>query len=36
MSKRDPFLLIEDIINSAKKILDYTNNISFDEFTKDN
>jgi uncharacterized protein with HEPN domain len=36
MSERDPFLLIEDIIESAKKILDYTNKISFDEFTKDN
>ena len=35
MSKRDPSLLVEDIINSAKKILDYTNDISFDQFTKD-
>lgn len=35
MSERDPSLLIEDIIDSAKKILDYTNDISFDEFTKD-
>jgi uncharacterized protein with HEPN domain len=36
MSERHPSLLIEDIIDSAKKILDYTNNISFDEFIKDN
>jgi len=36
MSERASYLLIEDIIDSAKKILDYTNNISFDEFTKDN
>lgn len=35
MPERDPSLLIEDIIDSAKKILDYTNDISFDEFTKD-
>ena len=35
MSKRDPSLLIEDIINSANKILDYANNISLDEFIKD-
>lgn len=35
MSKRDPSLLIEDIIDSASKILDYTKNISFEEFTKD-
>jgi uncharacterized protein with HEPN domain len=35
MSKRDPSLLVEDIINSADKILEYTNNLSFDEFTKD-
>ena len=35
MSKRDPSLLVEDIIDSANKILDYTANFSFDEFTKD-
>jgi uncharacterized protein with HEPN domain len=35
MSERHPSLLIEDIIDSAKKILNYTNDISFDEFTKD-
>jgi uncharacterized protein with HEPN domain len=35
MSKRAPTLLIEDIIDSANKILDYTNNLSFEDFTKD-
>ena len=32
---RQIFLLVEDIIDSANKILDYTNNLSFQEFTKD-
>lgn len=35
MSKREPLLLIEDIIDSANKILDYTRSLSFEEFTKD-
>lgn len=35
MSKREPYLLIEDIIDSANKILDYTHSLSFEEFTKD-
>ena len=35
MSKREPSLLVEDIIDSAVKILDYTQNLSFEEFTKD-
>jgi uncharacterized protein with HEPN domain len=35
MSKREPYLLVEDIIESANKILSYTENVSFDEFTKD-
>jgi uncharacterized protein with HEPN domain len=35
MSKREPSLLIEDIIESANKILNYTHNLSFDEFKKD-
>jgi len=35
MSKRDPSLLVEDIIDSANKILDYTANFSFEEFIKD-
>lgn len=36
MSKREPTLLVEDIIDSANKILEYTHNLSFKEFTKDN
>jgi uncharacterized protein with HEPN domain len=35
MSKREPFLLIEDMLESATKILDYTQNLSFEEFTQD-
>ena len=35
MSKREPSLLVGDIIDSANKILDYTRNLSFEEFTKD-
>lgn len=35
MSKRNPKLLVEDIIDSALKILDYTHNLSFIEFTND-
>jgi uncharacterized protein with HEPN domain len=35
MSERDPSLLIEDIIDSAKKILNYTKNLSFDDFSND-
>ena len=34
MSKRSPTLLVEDIIDSANKILDYTNNLSFADFTQ--
>jgi len=36
MSKRTPKLLLEDIIESAEKILQYTKSISFEEFSKDN
>lgn len=36
MSKREPKLLISDILESAYKILDYTAGLSFEEFTKDN
>lgn len=36
MSKRTPKLLLEDIIESAEKILQYTKGISFEEFSKDN
>jgi uncharacterized protein with HEPN domain len=35
MSKREPALLVEDIIDSAEKILEYTHNLSFEEFIKD-
>jgi uncharacterized protein with HEPN domain len=35
MSKREPILLIEDIIESANKIITYTNDMSFDEFIND-
>ena len=35
MSKREPKLLVGDILESAHKILDYTAGQSFDDFTKD-
>ncbi len=35
MSKRVPSLLVEDIIDSSNKILDYTRNLSFEEFIQD-
>ena len=35
MSKRSHQLLIGDIIESGIKILDYTNNLTFEEFVKD-
>ncbi|MEI7471711.1 MAG: DUF86 domain-containing protein [Chitinophagaceae bacterium] len=35
MSKREPNLLVEDIIDSGKKILEYTSNLTFEDFTKD-
>jgi hypothetical protein len=35
MSKRDPSLLIEDILDSANKIIEYTSHLTFEEFTKD-
>jgi uncharacterized protein with HEPN domain len=36
MSKRQPRLLIEDIIDSGNKILVYTGSMSFEEFVSDN
>ncbi|MBS1756836.1 MAG: DUF86 domain-containing protein [Bacteroidetes bacterium] len=36
MSKRNSELLISDIIDSGHKILDYTNGLTFEEFTNDN
>ena len=35
MSKRSPDLLIQDIIESAQKILDYTKGFTYDEFKTD-
>lgn len=35
MSKREPKFLIEDIIESASKILDYTNGLTFEQFIVD-
>jgi uncharacterized protein with HEPN domain len=36
MSKRTPELLLGDILESSEKILEYTKDISFEEFCKDN
>lgn len=36
MSERQPYLLIEDMIESGKKILAYTESLSFEEFINDN
>ncbi len=35
MSNRLPSLLLEDILESCEKILNYTEDLSFDEFTND-
>jgi uncharacterized protein with HEPN domain len=35
MSKRSPQLLLEDILQSANKILAYTNGFSYDQFLAD-
>jgi uncharacterized protein with HEPN domain len=35
MSKRQPILLVQDIIESGEKILSYTAGFSFDQFTSD-
>lgn len=35
MSKREPRLLVSDILESARKILDYTTGQSFEDFTAD-
>lgn len=35
MSKRQPHLLIEDIVDSGNKILEYTSGLTFEEFIKD-
>lgn len=36
MSKRTPHLLLDDILNSANKISEYTRGISYEEFLLDN
>jgi len=36
MSKRTPTLLLEDILDAANKILDYTNGMTYEEFYGDN
>ena len=36
MSKRNAKLLVEDILESCNKIMDYTKDISFEEFVADN
>ena len=36
MPKRQPSLLIEDIIDSGQKILSYTHNLTFEQFASDN
>ena len=35
MSKRNPNLLVEDILESCHKIMDYTKDVSFEEFIAD-
>ena len=35
MSKRTPTLLVEDILESCHKIMDYTKDYSFEEFVED-
>ncbi|HTI60741.1 DUF86 domain-containing protein [Mucilaginibacter sp.] len=35
MSDRHPKLLLEDILNSAEKIITYTHNLTFEEFIAD-
>ena len=36
MSKRTATLLLEDMLDAANKILDYTNEMSYEEFYNDN
>ena len=35
MSKRNPFLLVADMIESGQKIMAYTDGLTFDEFVSD-
>jgi uncharacterized protein with HEPN domain len=34
MSERDPVLLIDDMLESARKILSYSKDLSFDQFVE--
>jgi uncharacterized protein with HEPN domain len=36
MSKRTPILLLEDILESAKRIVEYTHGMTFEDFSNDN
>jgi len=36
MSKRQPALLVEDIVESGQKILSYTKDLTFEQFKTDN
>jgi uncharacterized protein with HEPN domain len=36
MSNRQPKLLLEDILESAEKIIDYTRTLTYDDFIADN
>jgi uncharacterized protein with HEPN domain len=36
MSRRTPDLLLEDILDSSKKILEYTSSMTFEKFSRDN
>jgi len=36
MSKRTPILLLEDILDSAKRIIEYTQGMTSEDFSKDN
>src|SRR5689334_6623109 len=36
MSKRQPHLLVDDIIESGARILEYTHSLSFEQFVGDN
>lgn len=35
MSKRDDFLLLDDMLEAADKITTYTDGLTFDEFSAD-
>lgn len=36
MSKRTPNLLLEDILDSAERIVEYTSGMTFEDFSVDN